>query len=157
MARRSAKIAKLGGGKKVRRSGREAPKTEKRHLDWKFPSGGPEKGDFFTVFGVLTPPPIGNFQAEVPKKVISHASRQPAAHPGAWALRVSSSERNDTRGKRTWRRGKRRQREGEEQEEGEKELEERERERERERETKSTARREQDNERRQADKKTRRK
>ena len=57
---------------------------------------------------------------------IYNASRQPAAHPGAWALRASSSERNDTRGKRTRRRGKRRQREGEEQEEGEKELEERE-------------------------------
>merc|ERR1711911_44220 len=56
LARRSAKITKLGGGKKVRRSGQEAPKTEKRHLDWKFPSGGPEKGDFFPFFGVLRPP-----------------------------------------------------------------------------------------------------
>ena len=56
LARPSAKITELGGAKKVRRSGREAPKTEKRHLDWKFPSGGPEKGDFFPFFGVLGPP-----------------------------------------------------------------------------------------------------
>ena len=56
MARRSAKIAKLGGGKKVRRSGREGPKIEKRRFDWKFPIGGPEKGDFFPFFGVLGPP-----------------------------------------------------------------------------------------------------
>ena len=55
MARRSAKIAKLGGGKKF---GGPAggPKTEKRHFDWKFPIGGPEKGDFFPFFGVLGPP-----------------------------------------------------------------------------------------------------
>ena len=56
LVRQSAKIAKLGGAKKVRRSSREAPKTEKRHFDWKFPSGGPEKGDFFPFFGVLHPP-----------------------------------------------------------------------------------------------------
>ena len=56
LARRSAKIAKLGGGKKIRRSGQEAPKTEKRHFDWKFPIGGPEKGDFLPFFGVLHPP-----------------------------------------------------------------------------------------------------
>ena len=52
----SAKIAEPGWAKKVGRSGQEAPKTEKRHLDWKFPSGGPEKGDFFPFFGVLHPP-----------------------------------------------------------------------------------------------------
>ena len=56
LARRSAKIAKLGGGKKVRRSGQEGPKTEKQRFDLKFPSGGPEKGDFFPFFGVLRPP-----------------------------------------------------------------------------------------------------
>ena len=66
LARRSAKIAKLGGGKKVRRAGREGPKTKKLCFDWKFPIGGPEKGDFFPVFGFLGPPkprpPIKNLQ-----------------------------------------------------------------------------------------------
>ena len=51
LARRSAKIAKLGGGRIVRRSGREGPKIEKRCFDWKFPIGGPEKVDVFPFFG----------------------------------------------------------------------------------------------------------
>ena len=52
----SAKIAEPGGAKKVGRSGREGPKIEKQRFDWKFPIGGPEKGDFFPFFGVLRPP-----------------------------------------------------------------------------------------------------
>ena len=51
-----AKIAEPGGAKKVGSSGREGPKTEKQCFDWKFPIGGPEKGDFFPVFDFLGPP-----------------------------------------------------------------------------------------------------
>ena len=51
----SAKIAEPGGAKKVGRSGREGPKIEKQRFDWKFPIGGPEKGDFFPFFGVFDP------------------------------------------------------------------------------------------------------
>ena len=52
----SAKIAEPGGAKKVGRSGREGPKIEKQRFDWKFPIGGPEKGDFFPFFGVFDSP-----------------------------------------------------------------------------------------------------
>ena len=49
------KITELGGGKKVRRSGRDASKVKKQRFDWKFPIGSPEKDDFFPFFGVLDP------------------------------------------------------------------------------------------------------
>ena len=51
----SAKIAEAGWGKKVGRSDRRGPKIEKQRFDWKFPIGGPEKGDFFPFFGVFDP------------------------------------------------------------------------------------------------------
>ena len=86
---------------------------------------------FIFLFFVSLSRPVSGLRSDAMRGRIYNASRQPAAHPGAWALRASSSERNDTRGKRTRRRGKRRQREGEEKEKGEKELEERGRERQR--------------------------
>ena len=54
--RAGARNRKTRWGKKVRRSGQEALKTEKQHFDWTFPNGGPEKGDFFPFFAVLDPP-----------------------------------------------------------------------------------------------------
>ena len=55
LARPSAKIAISRWGKKVQGSGPEAPEMKKRRFDWKFPSGGPEKWNFFPIVGVFNP------------------------------------------------------------------------------------------------------
>ena len=66
LARPSAKIAVSRWGKKVQGSGPKAPEMKKRRFDWKFPSGGPKKGHFFSVLGVFGPskprPPEKNLQ-----------------------------------------------------------------------------------------------